>query len=328
MSEALTPVSRHADGVRRVIVIPLSGFVNRLQAMASAAILASEWNAEYYVCWRRQPAADVAASDLFTSQFCDRHVIAPEQLPVLSGLSVDDIRLYLNRRESVLTLAGHDRGEQAFMSEVAQQLAAPDPPSTIILRAGGKFSLPQAGDERWFREQRQRWYRELPLREDITAAAERLRQVHPRSIGLHLRYTDRSHQVPTDRGIQAAVDDVARRADCTSILIASDTPAKRERWARGLTAQGLDPWFAEHSQMDRTSIAGAHGALVDFLLLSGTVGMVYFAESSFGEEAAVASGFFDASAGLAASSTMSALARTRTLMGAAVTYPRRHGWLG
>ena len=43
--------------VARVTVVPLSGYVNRLQAIASAALLADDLGAEWRVCWRTDAVA-------------------------------------------------------------------------------------------------------------------------------------------------------------------------------------------------------------------------------------------------------------------------------
>ena len=315
-----------AGTVKRVVVIPLSGFVNRLQAMASSAILAEQLGAEFLVCWQRAPAADVDANDVLDPEFCINHVITPAQVSAWSGIDVQTMPNGLHHDGPVLTLAGHDRGEQVFMAEVAAALTKPTPPTTLVIRAGGKFFLPGHVDEVSFRMARQRWYRQAPLHPDIVSTARATTSTHPGSLGLHLRYTDRSHQVPTTRRIQRAVESLVERTEGHEILIASDTRSKRDAWATRLRRLGLDPWFAEHAALDRSSVAGAHGALTDFLMLGSTSGMVFFSASSFGEEAAVASGAFDTSIGLPASPVLTAWSQTRTLVDAAVTYPTRHGW--
>ena len=56
--------------------------------------------------------------------------------------------------------------------------------------------------------------------------------------------------------------------------------------------------------------------------------MVYFAESSFAEEAAVTTGNFDSSIGLRASKSRVLQVKAGEYVNALVSYPRRHGWLG
>jgi hypothetical protein len=326
MTEVPSLAASSAPRVERVVVVPLSGFVNRLQAMASSAILAEQLGAEFLVCWQRAPAADVDASDVLDPAFCNDHVITPTQVHALCGVDPPTMPNGLHRRGPVLTLAGHDRGEQAFMGDVATALTSPSPPATLVIRAGGKFFLPGHLDDTSFRVSRQQWYRTAPLHPDIVSTAREIASAHSGSLGLHLRYTDRSHQVPTTRRIQHAVRRLAEQTGGNEILLASDTRSKRDAWAARVRRLGVNPWFAEHAAMDRSSVAGARGALTDFLLLGSTSGMVFFSASSFGEEAAVASGAFDRSIGLPASPVMTAWAQTRTLVGAAVTYPARHGW--
>ena len=344
MTEAWPPPPVGSAGVAHVIIIPLSGLVNRLQAMASATILARQTGARLSVCWQRQRAADIDAPDVFDADYCDAHLMTAEQLRAETGIDADNVPAGLAHHDGIVTLAGHTRGEQVYMSELASIINGLTTPTTLVIRAGGKYILPGTGridasstrdrrqsgpsdDLSTFRELRREWYQRIPLKADILATAEATATNRQPTMGLHLRYTDRSHQAPRDAQIERAIRVLAERTGLTTMLIASDTPARRDRWGQRLNALGISPWHAEHVAMDRTSVAGAHGALIDFLLLARTAGMVYFAESSFGEEAAVASGAFDVSIGLPTSRAVTATAAVRQLATSAVTYPKRHGWL-
>ena len=65
--------------IRSVLVYPLSGYGNRLQAMASSAVLARKIGAELSICWDVQDVAPGKANDIFAQDFCDRYMLTPEQ---------------------------------------------------------------------------------------------------------------------------------------------------------------------------------------------------------------------------------------------------------
>ena len=114
----------------------------------------------------------------------------------------------------------------------------------------------------------------------------------------------------------------------TSLFIASDTAKERLRWIAITREMGFAPWTVDPGSLLRGDASAAIGALIDWRILGGSQAMVYFAESSFAEEAAVATGNFDSSIGLRASSGRVLQVKAGEYVNALVSYPRRHGWLG
>jgi hypothetical protein len=203
----------------------------------------------------------------------------------------------------------------------------------VVIRAGGKFTLDggavlSSDEARAFARRRHDSYQALPLHPDIEGPAAEAAVTHDPFVGLHLRYSDRSHQAPMRKAIAPAVRELAQRTGASSVFVASDVRAERERWLAKARAMGLDPWSMDQGDYPRSDPRSATGALVDWRILTRSVGLVYFAESSFAEEAAVASAGLDVSIGLPASRAQALFARGAEYANAALTYPRRHGWLG
>ena len=182
--------------------------------------------------------------------------------------------------------------------------------------------------DREFRRRRASAYEALQLNPEIDSHAVARIQQHRPFLGLHLRYSDRNHQAPTRRQISAAVEQLTEDSGLTSLFIASDTRSEQERWSIIARESGLEPWSAAPVTLDRSDPRSALGALIDWRILGGSEAMVFFSESSFAEEAAVATGHWEDCRGLASSSSRSLWVRVSTLARAAQTYPRRHGWLG
>jgi hypothetical protein len=316
-----------------VVVYPLSGYVNRLQAMASSALIAKDLDRRLVVCWEPDTAAPAAPDVLFAPEWLDATFAGGDEIRDTWHIDRASIEPYLRQGPDAIVLAGRDRGEQAFMPELRAALSdTPDVPA-IVFEAGGKFALGgdatlSAEQAAAFRQVRGDFYRSLPM---SSAIEERVAQaVADRGpfIGLHLRYRDRSGQAPLRRAIAPALQRVAERTGLSSVFVASDTPAERDAWLVTCEELGLHAWTVDPGEFPRDDPRSALGALVDWRVLGHSSGMVFFAESSFAEEAAVASGHWDDSIGLSASTAQGVLVKAREYATAAVTYPRRHGWLG
>jgi 3-polyprenyl-4-hydroxybenzoate decarboxylase len=68
-------------------------------------------------------------------------------------------------------------------------------------------------------------------------------------------------------------------------------------------------------------------ALIDWRILANAQATVYFTESSFGYEAAIASGNFDQSVALAPNSLVSLGVQVRGVVQNLLGAPKRRGWL-
>ena len=145
-------------------------------------------------------------------------------------------------------------------------------------------------------------------------------------LGLHLRYSDRAYQAPLDGAIRKALIDIRDASGLSSVFIASDTNEARTQWVSECKSLGLNPWFIEQDSWDRSKTGSGHAALVDWRVLGHSQRLVYFSESTFAVEAAVAAGAYDRSIPLAPHPRQAAAVKSRELIRAAVTYPRRHGW--
>ena len=319
--------------MHRILLFPLSGYINRLQAIASVAILAQQIDAELSICWEPDDVVPVGADSVFSSDFCRSHVLTCAAAIESFNCTRDLVPKYLTHdaNSNRIYLAGNDLGEQHFMPELAKLFSVSRSPQTLIIAAGGKFFMAPTNqaETKWeaeFRELRQSFYREIAFTSEIESAVQAELASRPAFLGLHLRYTDRSHQTPLDGAIRQALQRLSTRTGITDLFIAGDNAAARQRWTDEALGLGLMPWSVEHLVWDRTSGGSQQAALVDWRLLTHAKAMVYFHESSFAVEAAVAGGTFDTSIALAASPTKSALVRGQQYLQAAVTYPKRHGW--
>jgi len=318
--------------VKRVIVVPRNGYLNRLQAMASASILAEQLGAEFSVCWLPQIAAPAPQEVVFASE-SELRFTTESELEQILGFSLESFPRYVNTHAvpgigKVVTLAGHDLGEQPLMSDFAKALRAGDFDSVVIV-AGGRFSMNPGGQSvTWdsvdFRNERSTWYRSLALAPEIDSVWPEL--AGEPFVGLHLRYSDRSHQTPSRAEIKRAVLNLCRTSGVDRVFVASDSRREREHWCQIVSSLGLFPWVAETDSVPNGEFMGDVLALIDWRILAKAQTTVYFAESSFGYEAAVASGNFNQSVALAPNLLVGLGVQVRSAIRNLLGAPKRRGW--
>ena len=322
--------------MKQIVIIPRNGYINRLQGMASAQILADQIGAELKVAWAPQDAAPAQAKIVFDSAVIDSDFISEEKCQQMCGFPPNEIPRYLNTSATesgarVVTLAGYELGEQYFMRELRDLIDTSPDVQIIAISSGGRFSLKSetpsvAWDSQNFQSERARWYAKQNFSEKIESAIRGAAVSEP-YFGLHLRYSDRAHQAPTRREINRAVQRLASEINVRRVFIASDSRTEREWWSIKLKEQGFSVWWHDTAGNNRTHESGALGALIDWRLLGMSKSLVYFKESSYGYEAAVATQNFSGSIGLEANRIRSLSVRGKDLARNAITAPKRRGWV-
>ncbi len=307
--------------VNRVVVVPLSGYINRLQAIASASIIADQCNTELAVCWADVNVTPAPVSEIFSTNFVERNVIDSSDFARLAGFQYNEVPAYLNVRASVVSIAGLDKGEQAFMPQLQSLIEQSQQPLTLVFSAGGNFSF---SEPETAISQRGDWYRKFRFSAAIESRVNEFLTNRDPYVGLHLRYTDRSHQTPLERAIDQAISSQVELISTDSVFIASDTEKARDKWFRKLQRAGLKPWTAEVPLDSVLRTQAGVGAMVDWKILGHAQSSVYFAASSFGHEAAVMAGSLETSIALHGHAIQRVRSRSKELAGSLVNYPRNH----
>lgn len=320
------------SAIRRVLVFPVNGYLNRLQAIASAALLARRFDATLQVCWPHFTNVPGPPSDTFAAGWCDEFTLTEDQVRSEFAVGLDDVPRYVTTSPdgTWVGLRGHDRGEQALMGELTAVLDSSAAPVDLVIVAGGSFDIsdPTCVEGAWsesFLSAKRDFYRSLPLNSAIESAGATFSSAHPLGyLGLHLRYSDRAHQAPTPWAIKRALARLAADTGLTDVFIASDSPRARSEWSKRVEAMGLRPWDLSASFSELASATSAGPALGDWRILAGSTRLVFFAESSYSVEACVASGSWASSSALPTSRARAVGHRALSHLRAAVTYPARH----
>ena len=305
-----------------MVVIPRNGYVNRLQAWASSAALAAEWDAPLSVCWEPESIAPAAVSDLFESRTLHQWM-SSDEVEELCGGPHQELPRYLTHfpERSLVVLAGHDRGEQEFIPELLELVDSVAQPLRVVIIAGGTFG---AVDEERQRRYRHEFYQRLPWNSTIADRVAAVIGDNSNFLGLHIRQTDRSREAPTSRQVTAAVQELKDASGLSSIFVAADTAPALAEWQEILGGMGLRAWTAGTTDHARDSVEAGIAALIEWQVLGRSRGLVFSAASSFGAEAAVAAGDVPVFPLRAAPSLQRARA-ARDWLRAGMTYPLRHG---
>ena len=298
--------------------MPRNGYINRLQAWASSSILAEDLSLALEIAWETERIAAAEWWDLFdpkqvNGSFCDISVVNN-----ILGKPHSEWARYLtfSSDRSTLVLAGHDRGEQAFIPQLLDALAQSSETQTLIIIAGGKFHARDVID---FETRRQNFYSEINWVSEISETATRTLN-RPRScIGLHVRGTDHARSAPTQSSIKHALLKLAQESGLGDIYIAADTRKTRDLWHQTAEELKLRPWSFDTSSYERDSVRAGIDAMIEWNLLKGTQGLIYSSISSFAEEASVASGFHYRSIGLSASPMRQRIRKLQVLLMSAVS---------
>jgi len=308
-----------------IVLVPRNGYVNRLQAWASADILASQLNAPLRVIWEPEDAAPASAELFFESELLRQAFRDRRYLDALVNSPHESLPRYLNLdvERRLVVLAGHDQGEQIFMSQLTSILAHPCAPRTLLIIAGGVFHLPGQDDPI---HQRYRFYRWIKWRQEIDERVRVATTAHPEYVAVHIRGTDRSREAPPSRALRCGLQRLLDSTGQTRLFIAADTADSRDRWADIAQRMGFAPWWATSVEHDRSRPSAGTDAIVDWRLLGAAESLVYTTTSSFGHEAAVATGHFANCIPLAATPARQRARAGLDLARVAVTYPVRH-WL-
>jgi len=277
---------RNIGTLERIVVVPVNGYANRLQAWASASIMAAHFDASTQVCWETEDVAPAGAADIFAGDVIRDCFIDSSRVSDLLGKPHSQMPRYLtiDQDRGVVFLAGHDRGEQPLMPALMHALNASSGISTLVVAAGGKFHVPNEVD---FKEKRRQFYANICWHSDIVSRLQATLMVEQPYIGLHIRQTDRSREAPTLRAIERALRTLSKRSGLTNVFIAADTSTARTEWTHRTAQLGLTPWTSDAVIFDRHDERSAPDAIVDWLLLGRASGLIYSAASSFGQEAAI-----------------------------------------
>lgn len=311
-----------AGFVDRVIVIPRNGYANRLQAWASGHSLAERIDAPLQILWEPEAVATTPAESLFSPELVSERFISGIELESMLGMPHRDFPRYLTYRPDlgVIMLAGHDRGEMAFMPELSHLLASLSQPTSLVVIAGGQFHLPGSAETK---QARRAFYGQLEWSAQLNELFTTAVRDRPSYAALHVRQTDRSSEAPTGHALRAGLSRLRTLVSERSLLICADTEGARVQWTAEAKKAGFEPWSVEGVNFDRSSEDNGLFAMLDWRLMSSATGIVHPSASTFSTEAVVAGGTTSTSIALQAGALTRVTRRVGAVIQSVTDFPAR-----
>lgn len=310
------------QNISRVIVVPRNGYANRLQAWASASVIGHRADAEVQVLWEPEANASASPLDLFDSSWFERQSISTREFIDLAGKEHSNLPRYLSTdaTRGIVSLAGHDRGEQALLGQLKELDQSLSSSQTLIIIAGGKFFVTSEGQAN---RDRHSFYRSLKWSPEVKRAVKAASSDVGPYAALHIRTTDRSIEAPGSRKIRHALRQVREQFPDHSLFICTDTLHSRLVWRKEASNLGFETWSAVAVEYDRSLPGNGTSAMVDWLLLANADVVIHPRESTFSAEACIAGGTWDVSRPLGAERWLQSGRHLRRYVRDIATYPRR-----
>jgi hypothetical protein len=278
-------------------LIPVNGLVNRLRAMSSSFIWASENGYRLHIIWKKSHVMNCDAELLFGPNLLNQFFLqkAPKEVMEFS-LEVNP-RFEFDENRSTVFIAGGRNGEQESLRRLKTcQEGNLENLSRIVVRSGGLFhdcAIEGCVDCESFRSKRFDFYSMLEFSIQVENEM-RSRQILsvPTFQGIHIRQTDktRDEQVSVERlaRIVKKKNELLGISHSNSLVyICGDNASGITAMENALEKRGLNCIANKELEFDRNKSSSAISALVDWLQLARANYIVYYGNTSFGYEAAV-----------------------------------------
>jgi hypothetical protein len=286
-------------------LIPVNGLVNRLRAMASSFIWASDNDYRLQIIWKKSQVMNCDAELLFGPYILNQFFLDTAPMEVVEFSEGDNPMFDFDENRSTVFIAGGRHGEQeSFRRLKAQQEDNLENLSRIVARSGGLFHdcpIDDCVDCESFRGKRCDFYSMLDLSNQVESEMKS-RKIFavPNFQGIHIRQTDktRDEQVSVERlaRVVAKKNRLLGISNIDSLVyICGDNVSGITAMENALNRHGLNCLADKELEFDRSESSSAISAFVDWYQLARASYIAYYGNTSFGYEAAVKGDIFSKS---------------------------------
>jgi hypothetical protein len=287
----------------KLVLIPINGLVNRLRAMASAAIFAEQHSMSLDFFWIATNVMNCNPLEVFSSEFCQAHFKSVDNNSSLDFLASQREEIFAVKGSDLL-VAGGRSGEQKYLAKVKETLIPNAKILRLIIKSGGLFhDCEHIGcvDCKSFREKRADFYRAIGSSTPVMSEVDFLEsKLGSDFIGLHIRQTDKSRdeRVSINRMIRELKKELKKKdlyKEFPRVFVCGDDPRGLEEVSRLLNKLRIENLVRLDIDFNRENSSNAISAYSDWLMLSRATKIFFYGNTSFSYEAAVLGGVFDQS---------------------------------
>lgn len=168
--------------MRKLIVQPVNGLMNRFRCLASSKILAEYTDRKLMVNWKPEFVCNVGLNDIVEDGFFE------------TGYDV-------NRNDCYYHSGAEKLSEQPFIDDMINTTN-----DVLYLLAGGNF-IPTGMSINVFNSKKSDFYRSIPFSDRIKSESGNFISNNDNYIGLHLRFTDRTKWAPDINYIESVISE-------------------------------------------------------------------------------------------------------------------------
>lgn len=274
---------------RYLIVIPVNGYVNRLQAIISGMLLASQFGFVFKVYWIPERIAPADIDKIFSSDFVREYSINSSEWLSLAKIETKNFPKYLSITDKAVFIQGLDNGEQKYIKQIFT-VDFPNSSNNIYIKSGSNFYATILNDLPGFQLAKRNRFNLNSFNESLLKTYEEFRLNLPSIyIGLHLRTTDRILEFPPDKKLLKRVLESMKILKISDVFISTDSVETLSKWTSLLEQHGLKVYSQSSVNYNRSNVDSAQSAFIDWLSLLNCNYLIYTGNSTFSEEASVLS---------------------------------------
>lgn len=241
--------------MKRLVIQPVNGLMNRFRAIASAHILAEHTGRKLEINWIPEYCCNIRIDEIVKEGF------------FIKANHIDTKDVYFH--------SGPQKGsEHPFVPEM---IAAEN--EILYMIAGGNF-FPHEMPLSEFNRRKSEFYRSIPFVDSISETAEIFLRENGPYFGMHLRFTDRSQFAAPLSYVISQIEENPER----NFFICSDD----RRFVDHLRSQfGKRILSYEITDLSRSSPEALLQSMIDWMILSKSEKIWYSMGSSFSYEACI-----------------------------------------
>jgi len=241
--------------MKKIIIDPVNGLMNRFRALASAKILADHTNRELLVNWKSEWCCNININDIVDDNFFN------------IGYDVNRSQCFFH--------SGREKGsEHPFVQSMI------DTDNDIVyLQAGGNF-YPKDMSVSEFNNKKSDFYRSIPFKEIIKNDVVSFKEKNGGYYGIHLRFTDRSQFSVNAKYVSDIIDMNPNK----KFFICSDDRSSID-YLNSLYKDKIITYPI--TNLNRASKEGLIQSMIDWLILANSEKIWYSLGSSYSYEACI-----------------------------------------
>jgi hypothetical protein len=262
--------------MKKIEVLPVNGFGNRIQTIASAIHSAKKLNIPLRINWLVDDKFPLSSSEIFAKQTLDKFNFVDIRTNLYEKYKIGWTNLSENQK---ILLKGGKKGEQYFIRSYLQKQIDYEHEDIVVV-AGGFFDLTSfdfnPSDIR-------NNFSEIEFNDELVRECQLIQNRIPEKYSiLHLRFSDKSHE---SARVNEVLDYFIKKPESLPICILSDDIKIKTEVVEKLKMSFPKTFTINNSSLGRYSNEGLKNSIVEFLLITNAEIVYASAPSTFSHEA-------------------------------------------